>query len=375
MWILGKHVSTLTEGNLAELVQGGVIESQTLDYKSVFAVSSDEEKKSLLADVTAMANTSGGIIFFGADTSRGPNGKDTGVPTAFPGLAGINFDTERLTIQNILRSAASPSLTTQVFVKDIVLASGNTVIALGIARSYLAPHRVAFKETNRFYRRGQGGNYQPEVAELRRMFLEQHDWTAEGLQFAKERSDEIANFLETQPAAPVLVIHLLPLGRLDPTLDVRGRREEIGKIFQPLISSTGYSWDYNLEGIRIFSPSRPQATQTYCQVFRSGAVEFGSLGFGAESESGGTPQRIWGSQLMQTVRTRLPEAVKQMRATLKVEPPYLISIRLLAESSGGEFWSRILRSTRGERLARSMPLRSYCPRYWSMIPTLSARTK
>jgi hypothetical protein len=329
MWILGKHVSTLTAASLGELVQGGVGESQTLDYKSAFALSSDDEKKSLLADVTAMANTSGGIVLFGVETQRDANGKDTGIPIALPGLAGLNFDGERLKIESVLRTATSPSLTTQVFVKDIMLANGNTVIALGVSRSYLAPHRVAFKETNRFYRRGQGGNYQPEVAELRRMFLEQHEWSAEALALSENRSFQIAGSVGSDDGVhPVLVVHIVPLGRLDQVLDMRGRAEALSKAFSPLKWS-GLSWEYNGEGVRIYTPTRGKPVYSYVQVFRNGIVEFASLGFGEPQNGTNKFQRVYGDTVAETLRKRLPDAIKQMRDALAVEPPYLVMIRVV----------------------------------------------
>lgn len=312
-----------------ELIDGGVGESQQLDYKLTFALSNDDDKRSVLADATAMANTSGGIIFFGVETQRDAHGSDTGVPIGLPGLANLNFDVESLKITNTLRDAAEPSLTTQIFVKDIPLANGNKVLALGVSRSYLAPHRAAYKGLNRFYRRSQSGNYQPEVAELRRMFLEQHAWAVEAGAFADLRASGIVGGMSglVQTAEPVLVVHLLPLGRLDSVFDMKGRKEELGKLFMPFKAS-GFSWEYNLEGVRAFAPNRTETVWSYCQICRNGVVEFASRSFG-EPRTQENPQYIWANEVATVLRTRLPETVARMRSALKVEPPYLIIIRLL----------------------------------------------
>lgn len=328
MRLLGKHISALVESDLIELVSSGVVESQVVEYKLSLPGSNDIEKRAFLSDVTAMANTAGGIILYGIATRRDDADRDTGVPAAVPGLADLNFDKERLRLEAILRSAVSPPITSQAHVQDIRLASGSSVVAIGIARSYLAPHRVTFGGINRFHRRSQGGNYEPEVPELRRMFLEQREWMSDATGLAASRVGVIAETVWTTDGVhPVLAVHLLPLGRLDQVLDLRGKVEEVGSVFPPLRHS-GYSWEYNADGIRIFTPGTDCSVFSYTQLMRNGGVEFASLGFGEPQRPGNQFQRVFGDTVLVQLRKRIPESLVSLRAKLAVEPPYSVHITI-----------------------------------------------
>lgn len=329
MRLLGRPLSEVTEALLEELVTRGVVESQIVDYKQQLPGGSDDEKKALLADVVAMANSSGGVLLFGAETQRDANGKDTGVPVAFPGIAGLNFDQERLRIAGLLRDAVSPPITTQSIVQEIRLAAGTSVVAIGVSRSYLAPHMVTFKGINRFFRRAQGSNYSPAIPELRRMFLEQREWIQEAAAFRDSRiqiaEDEIVSPDGT--LWPRIFLHILPLGRLDAMIDLRGRKDELSQEFPPL-RHEGYSREYNSDGIRVFSGGNERPVSSYSQVLRCGGLEYLSFRLSAAQSAQNRAPFLFGDNIVQELGVAIPASLRKLTSLSLAEPPFAVFISL-----------------------------------------------
>ena len=65
MNLQGKSLELVGWNDLVLLVEGQVRESPVLDYKGALPASTDAGKKELMADVSAMANSSGGVILYG----------------------------------------------------------------------------------------------------------------------------------------------------------------------------------------------------------------------------------------------------------------------------------------------------------------------
>jgi predicted HTH transcriptional regulator len=69
MRVRGKIVTELTVGDLDALIAAQP-ESRVLEYKADLPGGRDEDKREFLADVTALANTAGGAIIYGVETTR-----------------------------------------------------------------------------------------------------------------------------------------------------------------------------------------------------------------------------------------------------------------------------------------------------------------
>jgi hypothetical protein len=67
---LGRHPDDLTEEDLQRAVDGHVPEGVDLDWKKDFYQGSDSGKKELAKDVSAMANTVGGMVVIGVDDGK-----------------------------------------------------------------------------------------------------------------------------------------------------------------------------------------------------------------------------------------------------------------------------------------------------------------
>src|SRR5258707_551693 len=124
-----------------------------------------------------MSNTAGGVIIYGVETERDERGNDTGVASAIVGLPSINADKEKQRLTSMLHDGISPSLAAHSSIHDITLASAvGPVIVLGIGQSLARPHMITFDRSYRFWRRSDVGKYQPDIVELRSLFLETASW-------------------------------------------------------------------------------------------------------------------------------------------------------------------------------------------------------
>jgi hypothetical protein len=118
----------------------GTAEGLTLDFKEELLLSSREEKKELLADAVAFANSVGGHILIGVSERR-ENAERIGVATALPGVE-CNPDGTILRIENLLRDGIAPRIT-GLRTKAVQVATGRYVLVLQIPQSWMGPHMVA----------------------------------------------------------------------------------------------------------------------------------------------------------------------------------------------------------------------------------------
>lgn len=68
--VLGRHPDHLTEDDLLRAVESRMPESVDLAWKRSFYLGTDAGKKELAKDVSAMANTAGGVVVIGIDDGR-----------------------------------------------------------------------------------------------------------------------------------------------------------------------------------------------------------------------------------------------------------------------------------------------------------------
>jgi predicted HTH transcriptional regulator len=136
------------EGYLeTQFVQGGLQESQSLEYKASAALGrQSSEKAELCKDVSAFANAGGGMIIYGiAEHKHDPTGTDQGVDSKV-------FDKEW--IENVLTTGVQPKLEHLEIAAIDLPSKGRDrvafVIRIGQA-SALAPHQNV--SDNKYYRR------------------------------------------------------------------------------------------------------------------------------------------------------------------------------------------------------------------------------
>jgi predicted HTH transcriptional regulator len=135
------NLKDLSEDDLNALVQNGVTESNSLEFKRQTYGTTEAEKKELLKDVTAFANSIGGDLVLGVD-------EQDGVATGLVPLTG-NAENEVDRLNQILRSGVEPPLL-GLSIVPVQVNSGACII-IRVPRSPLAPHRVSAYGSSRFY--------------------------------------------------------------------------------------------------------------------------------------------------------------------------------------------------------------------------------
>ena len=256
----------IEEADLQELIAGQVTESLRLEFKSTQYGQSDCDKRELLKDASALANSHGGHLVLGV-------GEMEGVATELKGIEGLDLDAELLRMEQILRSGLEPPIS-GIRMKPIPLANdGRSVVLIRVPRSWRPPHRVIAKGCNRFFMRHSAGTHQPSVEELRMLFSQSASTLDRARQFRDERIAAICAGEGDRPllGGGRLILHIVPSAAFSGmvNLDVeqlRARQQN----FRP-IDATGMTAGFNFHG---FINERGGAeNQGYTQVFRNGCLE------------------------------------------------------------------------------------------------------
>jgi hypothetical protein len=205
-------VEEITQEHLNDLLDSGVPESRNLDYKRDLYGRKDEDKKELLADISALANTDGGHIIIGISETAG-------LPEALVGIGdAVDTDDEKQFLENVALSGLRP-VVQGLRVHAVPLDVGSHIIVVRVPRSLNAPHRVTYKGSNRFYARASSRKYEPEVDELRAMFLALPELSERLQAFHEKRLVDMIAADQMPFALPLdenglLVVHVMPLGAL-----------------------------------------------------------------------------------------------------------------------------------------------------------------
>ncbi len=267
---LGVDFDAIEKSHLQQLVDNEVPENGHLEFKREIPLSTKDQKREFLADVCAFANATGGLILIGIEEQGSKASEVLGVQTDDP-------EDELLRYQNLLRDGLEPNLS-DVRLRHILLDSGNYVFAIQILPSWLMPHRIKFSKDGRFLRRKGAQKYEPELSELRSMFLGSGLITERILEFRDERIEVICRG-ETPteiPQHPSVIVHLVPLNFLEPTntIDLHFAHSQNGaELMTPLGGHGGFTL-FNLDGVISPYPGPQQSeTNNYCQLFRNGIIE------------------------------------------------------------------------------------------------------
>ena len=323
MRLRGKLLKDVVAEDLAALAANGVAESKTLEFKQSLPGQRDDEKKEFLADVSSMANTLGGVILYGVETLRDDSGRDTGVANSLVGLPGINPDKERLRLHSLLNDGLSPSLSSQVFIREIEGAGECApVVAIGLTRSVLAPHMVTFQRSGRFFRRSDAGKYQPDITELRGMFLESSSWLEEVERFRDAR----VAALSRDSNASFCLIHLLALGRLKGMLDLRDKWQALNLAVPPP-SPSGWDHRFNAEGFQTYRRGSG-GLESYSQCFRFGGFEGYSTRLIEQTDDHENRKYLYATKMQHVVVTYASSCIQALQSILGVDPPYVLMITL-----------------------------------------------
>lgn len=183
---------------LKRLVASGTAESNVLEFKAAPWDRNDAGKREALKDITAFANTHGGLILIGVT-------EKTNAATGFNPIASADAEAERSRINDLVTNGVEPRL------YGVSIASvgvdGGAVLALSIPRSPSRPHRVTTQNWNRIWLRNSTG--EANMADLRNLFLQSAEITERAERYHRERlplirAGDIVQNLNAEPSGIVI---------------------------------------------------------------------------------------------------------------------------------------------------------------------------
>ena len=271
------ELSAIDREFIDKLVENGVPENRSLEYKEMLCLTTGDERREFLADVSAFANSSGGELYFGIRELRDANGKTTGIPEEAVGLANTgNRDKLLLQVQDIIKDGLSPTIS-GVILKMVDGFKNGPILVLHIPESWRAPHQIAFQNNSKFYARRMSGKYQMDIDDIRDAFL-----SAESIpeRMRNLRSERVMMLLKGETPMPTDSRHhiaylFIPLSAL--SSKTRSYSIDLQKAWRSMPFATGIngSTRFNLDGLLNCHTGTSSSPVSYghTQVFRNGIVE------------------------------------------------------------------------------------------------------
>lgn len=248
--------------DIINLLDLGAIETYTREFKRQINLSSSEEKRDFLENVTAMANTLGGELIFGV-------GEKTGGGYEIVGLPGIDLDKVKQSIESILRDSVEPRL--KYHLDSLVENDKDPLLILYIDKTYEGPHRIIDPRHHPFYKRDSSGKHPMDISEIRAAFLSNYSMVTRINEFVDNRYLYMINELDV--ASSWMALHIVPDGALDDNYNLTN--EEFEEMMISPIYSQGFNRRINFDGISNYSGKDGNyfRRNTYVQLFRTGIVE------------------------------------------------------------------------------------------------------
>ena len=301
--MIHKEFDRIGKEDLENLIENEVAEDKTIEYKLELPGTSDGAKKEFLADISSFANAIGGDIIYGVREKLDENGRNTGLPEEITGLSGINPDEVIRRLENSIRDGIAPRIN-GARLKTIEGFRDGPVIVIRVPNSWLAPHMIVFKGTQRFYSRNNAGKYPLDIIEIRSAFALSESIPEKIRQF---RDGRLAKIIAGDTPLPLLdnpkiVLHILPIQSLDPAyaLDLASFGEEVGNFWPMFVS--GMDQRYNFDGILTFTNEGAPPYRSYLQLFRNGAIEAVEAHMLCETQESGRviPYGIFGDEIIKS---------------------------------------------------------------------------
>ncbi|HEY6261579.1 MAG TPA: ATP-binding protein, partial [Nitrospiraceae bacterium] len=183
---------------IESLITNSVAESRTLEYKEALPGRSEKDNHEFLADVTAIANSSGGDLVYGIREKRDVDNKPTGEPQEACGIGQPNLDEEIRRLDNLLRTLVDPRIS-GILIRQIDGFPNGPVIIYRIQKSWAAPHMI--RMSSRFYARTTREKYPMDVREIRAAFA-----LSDALpdRIRRFRDDRLAKIVSDETPLPVM---------------------------------------------------------------------------------------------------------------------------------------------------------------------------
>jgi predicted HTH transcriptional regulator len=160
MFTFSKPVSEINEQDLLALIDGRVVENRQLEHKRDLPGGTDRDKRELVRDVVAFANSAGGHIVFGIAQSKG-------LPTELVPISEDKVDDAKLRLENIIRTSIEPTI--EGLKIEPMKVSGGYALIIEIPRGLFGLHMI--KGRSAFIAPASAGNSELDVSEIRAAFV------------------------------------------------------------------------------------------------------------------------------------------------------------------------------------------------------------
>ena len=149
--MIDKPISEINIDDIQHLIDTGVEESRTLDYKMEFD-KAGYGSSDFLANFVAFANSVGGDLIIGVEEG---SGEDKGKPKKMIGISITGEDKDRLSLNNTIRDRISPRFM-DFQVQYIKLDDGKYIVVIRIKQSWNKPHMINNASRDFFIRNTSG---------------------------------------------------------------------------------------------------------------------------------------------------------------------------------------------------------------------------
>jgi hypothetical protein len=269
--VISKHIESITEADLLQLIQAGTPESKRIEYKRALPDGNDSGKVKFLRSVTALANTQGGDLIYGMEAADG-------IPQRLCALTMSSTDQVLQRLESLCADGVSPRLV-GIQYRFVPLADGGEVPVIRVAKSWNAPHRVTAGGHAQFYGRNAAGSYPLDVGELRQAFTLAESVAERIRGFRAARLMGLGSGETVVPlvAGARVVLHIMPLQSLtsDFRIDLGSSDPEQAQVLQQIAppGARGWSQRLNLDGHLKYDREGDGKSNSYVQLFRSGVIE------------------------------------------------------------------------------------------------------
>lgn len=211
--VFNKTIENIEITDLNLLISQVVREDQNLEYKREYWGNSDDNKKEMLRDITAMANKYGGYIILGLDEDDETNAAKQfmNVPDA---------DTLRDAIYASCLANISPRLSLKFKILHDEVSEAD-IILIFVPNSYQAPHMITFQGKNEIWVRHDRQKTRMSVEEIKEVITKNLNIATKAEEFLKARWE---TFIQKGHRAPLLVLGALPLNIDSEFIDIKDQQ-------------------------------------------------------------------------------------------------------------------------------------------------------